>query len=89
MISHVSDTCQAMGVTHGKSCVHLHVFTRHMESHVSTCMEGASSINRSQKVCRRWGREQERKREREERRQKEIRKMRKKKTKRGKGISVA
>ena len=37
-----------------------------MSSHVSTCMEGASSINRS--VCKKNG-EEERKREMEERRQ--------------------
>ena len=74
-------TWQAMGVTHGKPCVHLHVFTRHMASHVSTFMEGASSINRSQTIRRRGGREQERKREREERREKERRKGKKKEEK--------
>ena len=30
----MSDTWQAMGVTHGKPCVKMHVFTRHMASHV-------------------------------------------------------
>ena len=71
------DTWQAMCLfaclykTHDKPCVHLHVFTRHMASHVSTCMEGASRINRS--VRRRSG-EEERKREREERRERERRK---------------
>ena len=49
-----------------------------MASHVSTCMEGASSINRS--VRRRRRGEEERKREREERR-KERRKKKKKKRK--------
>ena len=67
-----------MGVTHGKPCVHLHVFIRHMASHVSTCMESASSINRPQTIRRRGRREQERKREREERREKERRKEKKK-----------
>ena len=28
-------------MTHGKPCVKLHVFTRHMASHVSTCMKCA------------------------------------------------
>ena len=36
---HLSDTWQAMGVTHDKPCVKMHVFARHMEIHVSTCME--------------------------------------------------
>ena len=49
-----------------------------MTSHVSTCMEGASSINRS--IRRRRG-EEERKREREERRERERRKDRKKREK--------
>ena len=53
-------------MTHGKPCVNLHVFTRHMASHVSTFIEGASSIIRL--VCRRRRGEEERKREREERR---------------------
>ena len=48
-----------------------------MASHVSTCMEGASSINRS--VRRRRRGEEERKRERKERRKRERRKERKKK----------
>ena len=47
--------------THGKPCV------GNMASHVSTCMEGASRINRSQTIRRRGRRDQERKREREER----------------------
>ena len=68
-------------MTHGKPCAHLHLFTRHMASHVSTCMEGASSINRSQTIRRRGGREQERKSEREERREKERRKEKKKEEK--------
>ena len=68
-------------MTHSEPCVHLHVFTRHMASHVSTCMEGASSINRS--VRRRRG-EEERKREREEMRERERRKERRKE-KKGKG----
>ena len=38
MASHLSKW-QAMGMTHGKPCVKMHVFTRHMENHVSTCME--------------------------------------------------
>ena len=50
-----------------------------MASHVSTCMEGASSIKRS--VCRRRRGEEERKREREEMRERERRKERKKKGK--------
>ena len=58
-------------MTHGTPCVHFHVFTRHMVSHVSTCIEGASSINRL--VHRRKG-EEERKREMEERRERERRK---------------
>ena len=73
------DTWQTMGVTYGKPCVHLHVFTRHMASHVSTCMEGASSINML--VRRRRRGEEERKREREERREKEMRKERRKERK--------
>ena len=40
--SGVGDTWQAMGVTHGNPCVNMHVLTRHMEIHVSTCMEYAS-----------------------------------------------
>ena len=39
MTSHVSDTWQAMGLTHDKPCVKMHVFIRHMANHVSTCME--------------------------------------------------
>ena len=74
MASHVSDTWHAMGVTHGEPCVHLHVFTRHMESHVSTFMEGASSINRL--VRRRMRGGEEKKKEMEERR-KERKKKRK------------
>ena len=58
-----------MLVTHGKPCVHLHVLTRHMASHVSTCMEGSSSVNRS--VHRRRRGEEERKRETEGRRERE------------------
>ena len=67
MESHGCDTWQAMcplaclHKTHGKS------FVWHMASLVSTCMEGASSVNRSQTIYRRGMREQERKREREER----------------------
>ena len=34
-----------MLVTHGKPCVTIHVFTRHMGSHVSTCMECEFCIN--------------------------------------------
>ena len=81
----LSDTWQAMGVTHGKPCVHLHVFTRHM----ATSIEGASSINR---LIRRRRGEKERKREREEMREgnkkrnkKERKKYRKKKRKRERG----
>ena len=71
-------------MTHGKPCVHLHVFTRHMASRVSTCMEDASSINRL--VRRRRRGEEERKREREERRERERRKERRKeRKKKGKG----
>ena len=74
-------------MTHGKPCVHLHVFTRHMASHVSTCMEGASSINRS--VGRRRG-EKERKREREERRkERKQKKKRKRKRERGRRPAVS
>ena len=54
-----------------------------MVSHVSTCMEGASSINRS--VRRRRRGEEERKREREEKRKRETRKEKKKKRNRERG----
>ena len=33
-------------MTHGKPCVKVHVFTRHMASHVSTCMGFDLCINR-------------------------------------------
>ena len=50
-----------------------------MASHVSTCMEGVSSINRS--IRRRRRGEEERKREREEMRERERRKERRKERK--------
>ena len=80
MESHVSDTWQAMGVTHGKPCVHLHVFTRHVAIHVSTWMEGASCINGD--VRRRRGRRKEkRKGGKEKRKGGKKRKVKKKKKK--------
>ena len=59
-------------MTHGKPCVKMHVFTRQMESHVSTFMDVKLCINRC--VHRRMRERQERKREREERRERERRK---------------
>ena len=60
-----------------------------MASHVSPCMEGASSMNRSQTVRRRGkkkGRKGKEKGGKEEKKKEEKRrKMRKKKRKRGKG----
>ena len=41
-------------MTHAKPCVIMHVFTRHIASHVSTCMELKFCINgRSQTIRRR------------------------------------
>ena len=42
-------------MTHSKPCVPIHVFTRHMASHVSTCMDVKLCINGGQFVERGGG----------------------------------